>query len=110
MLFEKSNFFSLYKVYLQIDVRSATQDESRRWFGWVQSRLRILIQQLETVEQVRCACPYPICVPVASSEEPAAMPIPKIEESDPDNDEMPTSLACAFFVGLDVVAGQRMVR
>lgn len=109
-LFDKSNFFMRYKVYLQVDVRSTSQDESRRWFGWVQSRLRILIQLLETVPHLKCACPYPICIPLSGSDQPAPMPIAKIEEADPDNDEMPTSLACAFFVGLEIESGQRMVR
>lgn len=95
-------------MYLQVDVRTASQDDAKRWFGWVQSRLRLLIQGLESVETVKCACPYPVCIPLGAGPV-TALPVSKIEEGDPDNDEMPTSLACAFFIGLEIAPGQRQV-
>lgn len=31
-LFEKCNFFSRYKVYLQVDILAQTEAEHRKWF------------------------------------------------------------------------------
>lgn len=77
-LFEKSDFFTRYKHYLQISLESATEDELHIWFdtklavrgyepankaplfrkGFVESRLRVLIQQLEQEGGLSCVRPY----------------------------------------------------
>lgn len=41
-LFERFPFFEAYKNYLQIDISAENEDDSRKWKGWVESRLRLL--------------------------------------------------------------------
>jgi poly(A) polymerase len=59
VLFEKSDFFCRYKVYLQIDILAQTEDEHRKWEGLVESRLRLLILKLEQTPHMQHAHPYP---------------------------------------------------
>jgi len=59
VLFDKCEFFSRYKVYLQVDILGATEQEHRKWEGLVESRLRILIQKLEITPYVQHAHPFP---------------------------------------------------
>eukprot|EP01103_Thecamoeba_quadrilineata_P016146 TRINITY_DN531_c0_g1_i3.p1 TRINITY_DN531_c0_g1~~TRINITY_DN531_c0_g1_i3.p1 ORF type:complete len:602 (-),score=76.87 TRINITY_DN531_c0_g1_i3:530-2335(-) len=46
-LFEPSNFFSLYKYYVRIDIFAESPEDHRSWAGLVESRLRVLILRLE---------------------------------------------------------------
>lgn len=50
-LFELSTdeFFKKYPRYIQIDITAKTEEEKRIWFGWVESRIRMLILALEQV-------------------------------------------------------------
>lgn len=58
-LFEERKFFEAYRVYMQIGVWGASESSHRAWVGWVESRLRILIGNLEQTEGVLYAHPYP---------------------------------------------------
>eukprot|EP01099_Mayorella_cantabrigiensis_P005414 TRINITY_DN4332_c0_g1_i1.p1 TRINITY_DN4332_c0_g1~~TRINITY_DN4332_c0_g1_i1.p1 ORF type:complete len:701 (-),score=179.38 TRINITY_DN4332_c0_g1_i1:227-2275(-) len=58
-LFEKSNFFGRYKHYIEIDVMAETDHEHRKWLGWIESRLRLLILKLEQTPNVLYAQPFP---------------------------------------------------
>jgi len=58
-LFEKSNFFGRYKHYIEIDVMAQTDHEHRKWLGWIESRLRLLILKLEQTPNVLYAQPFP---------------------------------------------------
>ena len=48
-LFEPSvgAFFNKYGKYVRIDIAAANEEHKRAWFGWVESRLRLLILGLE---------------------------------------------------------------
>ncbi|KAL2546246.1 nuclear poly(A) polymerase 1 [Forsythia ovata] len=46
-LFEPFAFFEAYKNYLQMDIASETEDDSRNWKGWVESRIRLLTLKIE---------------------------------------------------------------
>ena len=46
-LFEKADFFTLYKNYLCIEVASETESDHLAWFGWVESRCRQLVMKVE---------------------------------------------------------------
>lgn len=59
VLFEKSDFFLRYKAYVQIEVFANTEDEHRKWEGWIESRLRFLISNLEVTPNLQYAHPYP---------------------------------------------------
>jgi len=58
-LFEKTDFFERYKAYVQVDVSAASEPEHRLWEGWVESKLRFLILNLEQTPNVKFAHPYP---------------------------------------------------
>ncbi|KAG8066017.1 hypothetical protein GUJ93_ZPchr0004g40231 [Zizania palustris] len=48
-LFQSSHFFNTYKSYLQVDVTATGGDDDlRKWKGWVESRLRLLVARSET--------------------------------------------------------------
>lgn len=46
-LFERFPFFEAYKNYLQIDISAENDEDSRKWKGWVESRLRLLTLKIE---------------------------------------------------------------
>lgn len=47
ILFRHSDFFERYPHYIQIDVVAKQGEDHRRWYGWVESRLRSLIVAIE---------------------------------------------------------------
>lgn len=55
-LFESSTteFFKKYSRYIQVDICAQSADDHRNWFGWVESRLRLLIISLEQPPLVFC--------------------------------------------------------
>ncbi|KJE96788.1 poly(A) polymerase [Capsaspora owczarzaki ATCC 30864] len=60
VLFEKNNFFTRYKTYIQISARTEeNQDEHRQWEGFVESKLRMFLQWLESAPGVDYVHPYP---------------------------------------------------
>lgn len=46
-LFERFPFFEAYRHYLQIDISAENDEDSRKWKGWVESRLRLLTLKIE---------------------------------------------------------------
>jgi hypothetical protein len=46
-------------VYIQIQISGATPEDHRKWFGWVESRLRSLIAKFEQTPHVLYAHPFP---------------------------------------------------
>eukprot|EP00029_Vermamoeba_vermiformis_P008840 TRINITY_DN4243_c0_g1_i1.p1 TRINITY_DN4243_c0_g1~~TRINITY_DN4243_c0_g1_i1.p1 ORF type:complete len:675 (+),score=133.96 TRINITY_DN4243_c0_g1_i1:164-2188(+) len=57
-LVEKHTFFSRYRIYLQINVTANSEESHRKWVGWVESKLRILIQRLEVTKQLQYIHPH----------------------------------------------------
>ncbi|EGG19374.1 polyA polymerase [Cavenderia fasciculata] len=57
-LVEKGDFFTRYRFYLQIDVSAPEEDTHRKWEGWIESKLRILISNLEQTPNMKFAIPY----------------------------------------------------
>ncbi|KAL9648156.1 hypothetical protein ABK040_012689 [Willaertia magna] len=49
VLFEESDFFIKYKYYLQIEVSSTNEEDHGKWVGFIESKIRFLIQKLEIV-------------------------------------------------------------
>ena len=45
-------FFSKFPYYVQIDIKAKQAEDHRIWFGWVESRIRMLILALEQVRSV----------------------------------------------------------
>ena len=58
-LFGKHTFFTQgYKYYLSVISASTTKDAQMIWAGMVESKVRLLVQQLETVEHIEYAHPF----------------------------------------------------
>ncbi|KAG5363026.1 Poly(A) polymerase PAPa [Yarrowia sp. B02] len=58
-LFEKHHFFSDYKYYLSIVAASkGTAEQQLKWSGFVESKLRHLVQKLELLDSIELAHPY----------------------------------------------------
>lgn len=58
-LFAKHSFFTAdYKYYLSINAASRTKDAQHVWSGLVESKLRLLVQSLETQENIEVARPF----------------------------------------------------
>lgn len=51
-LYQSSEFFSMYNLYLQISVRSVTAGAHLKWSSFMESRLRYYINELERIEQL----------------------------------------------------------
>ncbi|MDP2435786.1 MAG: poly(A) polymerase [archaeon] len=58
-LFERANFFTMYKSYLQIELTAASESETRSWQGFICSRLRHLVLAVEQNPQFVGAHPNP---------------------------------------------------
>jgi poly(A) polymerase len=84
-LFEKCDFFNMYKAYVQIELVAEKEDEHRKWYelfhkrtqscreGWVESRLRFLILNLEQTPNLQHAHPHPKFFPCHVTDENKAI-------------------------------------
>ena len=79
-LWEPVPFFSMYKHYLQVTIVALNADDFKKWEGWVHSRLRMLVQGVET----------------CSGGALAAHPYPE-KKRDPTRDE---ETHCVYYLGL----------
>jgi len=52
-LYAPRNFFSEYRNYLWIEIETREEDSFRRYAGWVESKVRILVANLEQVNGLR---------------------------------------------------------
>ncbi|KAG7097409.1 hypothetical protein E1B28_004757 [Marasmius oreades] len=57
-LFAKHDFFHKYKYYLQIIASTGNADLQIKWSGTVESRIRLLVKQLEFVDTLTLAHPF----------------------------------------------------
>jgi len=58
-LFEQFQFWEKYKFYLRIDCLAKTEQEHRKWVGFVESRIRFIILKLENTLGVKYVHPHP---------------------------------------------------
>jgi hypothetical protein len=52
-------FFELYRVYLMVNVSSGTAEEHNKWVGFMESRIRLIIAQLQNTNGIELAHPFP---------------------------------------------------
>jgi poly(A) polymerase len=79
-LWEPLPFFTMHKHYLQVTMCAITEDDFKKWEGWVHSRLRMLVQAVETCSGgALIAHPYPE------------------RKQDPAKD---SALHCIYYIGL----------
>lgn len=58
-LIEPFPFWEKYKYYLRIDCKAKTEEDHRRWVGFVESRIRFIILKLENTFGVKYVHPHP---------------------------------------------------
>jgi poly(A) polymerase len=105
-LFKKHDFFHRYKHYLQIVASSDSAEEQLKWSGYVESKLRQLVNKLELVEQIERAHPfikgYERTVLVHSDAERLAVvhgDVPESHEID-ENFEKMSIWTTVYYIGL----------
>jgi len=57
-VYRKFPFFASYKHYLHIEILAKTQQVFIKWLGWIESKLRHLVKQLEQIPSVQVR-PWP---------------------------------------------------
>jgi poly(A) polymerase len=60
-LFDPVDFFVLYDQYISITLSAASDADMRVWKGYMESRLRFLVQRLEHVDVLTDIRPFPAC-------------------------------------------------
>jgi poly(A) polymerase len=58
-LIEEFPFWEEYKYYLRIDCKAKTEEDHRKWVGFVESRIRFIILKLENTFGVKYVHPRP---------------------------------------------------
>uniref|UniRef100_A0A6B2KX97 polynucleotide adenylyltransferase n=1 Tax=Arcella intermedia TaxID=1963864 RepID=A0A6B2KX97_9EUKA len=58
-LFEEFKFWEKFKYYIRIDCLARTEPDYRKWVGFVESRVRLLILKLEKTPFVEYVHPHP---------------------------------------------------
>nr|XP_019013940.1 poly(A) polymerase [Kwoniella pini CBS 10737]OCF52721.1 poly(A) polymerase [Kwoniella pini CBS 10737] len=56
-LFERADFFSMYKTYVHVVASASTSEGIKDWSGMVESRIRTLVQDLENTDNIILAHP-----------------------------------------------------
>ncbi|KAJ1963448.1 polynucleotide adenylyltransferase [Dimargaris xerosporica] len=110
-LFQKHDFFTRYRNYIQVIASSDSQERQLVWAGMIESRLRQLVGKLDDLDMLKVAHPFikgfernfecataeeasevkrgvipPTVTPITSTAEKAASPDPK-----PATDDAPSS-------------------
>jgi poly(A) polymerase Pap1 len=71
-LFKKFPFFKAYSHFIQIQILSENQEVHEKWKGYVESKVRILLRNLETVNTRQFNClefrPWPKAYQLAQAE------------------------------------------
>lgn len=98
------NFFQRHPRYIQVDVIATSAEDHRAWFGWCESRLRLLFLSLEQPPLIFCH-PQANCfhrsyvyVETAVATAAAKTEAPKI-----------TAYSSSFFIGLSFRSGMKCV-
>ncbi|KAI9633303.1 putative polynucleotide adenylyltransferase [Dioszegia hungarica] len=112
-LFDKVDFFGLYKTYVQVIASASSQEKIKDWGGTVESRIRTLVQDLENTDIIVTAHPLIYGIPntfyCLTEEEQAAASQGELseaamrrKESDMEGKEYKKVWTKSFFVGLEI--------
>lgn len=88
-LFEKNNFFSRYKGYVQVIASAASSEDHIKWQGYLKSRLHNLVSNLEKTPNLKYAQPYTDgirlvpCEPLSGST--PSLPAPNVATNSPSS-------------------------
>jgi poly(A) polymerase len=58
-VFDSTDFFKRYRLFIDVEIRSEDAEESIGWNGYIESKIRILAAKLEGIECIQSAIPFP---------------------------------------------------
>ena len=93
LLFERDDFFLRYKAYVQVDMIATDEEDHRKWQGWIESRLRFLVLNLEQTPNLQFAHPYPSSFPLEVKSW-------TIREDETGQESTKKEYGSCFFIGL----------
>ena len=96
-LFEHSDFFFLYKDYLDIEISSYSESDQLMWFGWCESKLRQLITKLNLINSMRIH-PYPYNYKQSNTQ---SIIVESTDENGTITQQTVTPQIDHFFIGLE---------
>tara|TARA_B110000208_G_C11786734_1_gene435917 strand:- start:1086 stop:2846 length:1761 start_codon:yes stop_codon:yes gene_type:complete len=99
-LFEPSDFFDGFGRFLRVRISATTPEAQQRWFGWVETRLRGFVRELEAVPRVARArlltTPFEEAASVAGREQQAS----SASAASASASALVEGFATSFFIGL----------
>ncbi|KAL7420428.1 polynucleotide adenylyltransferase [Cryptotrichosporon argae] len=112
-LFERVDFFGMYRTYVQVIASASTSEGIKDWSGMVESRIRALVQDLEVTDNVLLAHPQVggisntfICLTdeeqAAASQGELSDAAMKRKEQDFEGTDYKKVYTKNFFIGLDI--------
>lgn len=112
-LFDRVDFFSLYKTYVQVIASASSADKIKDWGGTVEHRIRTLVQDLENTDIILLAHPSMhsisstfICLTdeeqAAASQGELTVEAMQRKEEDFVGQEYKKVYTKSFFIGLDI--------
>ncbi|BEJ14520.1 hypothetical protein CspHIS471_0402870 [Cutaneotrichosporon sp. HIS471] len=112
-LFDKVDFFSQYRIFVQVIAAASTAEGIKDWSGMVESRIRTLVQDLEMTDTVLLAHPQTggvsstfICLTeeeqAAASQGELSVEAMKRKEEDFVGQDYKMVYTKNFFIGLDI--------
>lgn len=112
-LFEKADFFSMYKTYVQVVASASSSEGIKDWGGTVESRIRTLVQDLENTDNIVTAHPQMggisisfLCLTeeeqAAASQGELSQEAMKRKEEDVEGKDAKRVYTKNFFIGLEI--------
>lgn len=116
-LFEHSDYFRRYKIFVEVNIRSEDPGLFKMWEGYIESKIRILSMKLENLENIVAAIPFPKAFRMAnlSSAKETSGTDDTITETNGSTKENTILLeenesSCWFFIAIDVALSKNMSR
>lgn len=112
-LFERVDFFSMYRTYVQVIAAASSSEGIKDWSGMVESRIRGLVQDLEVTDDVLLAHPHPggvsnVWICLTEEEQAAAsqgeLSLEAMQRKEEDFKDQPHEKVYtkSFFIGLEI--------
>lgn len=112
-LFEYSDYFRRYKIFVEVNIRSESPDMFKMWEGYIESKMRILSTKLENLENIVAAIPFPKAFRMANiggAESACAADRDNSLRRDSTFNLEENESSCWFFIAIDVVMSKNMSR
>lgn len=107
-LFEYSNFFRRYKLFVEVNIKAETAAEYKIWEGYVESKIRILCTKLENLENITSAIPFPKAFTLEDKDIADSTETEDIISKEDVNIEK--KQRCWFFIAFEVALTKNMAK